>query len=82
MKIEVFGVGCPKCRKTEENARKAVKELGIDAEVVHIYDQAEIIARGITSSPALAINGELKITDRVPEVEEIKKILSQYQQKE
>jgi len=50
--------------------------------VVHIYDQAEIIARGITSSPALAINGELKITDRVPEVEEIKKILSQYQQKE
>jgi len=81
MKIEVFGVGCPKCRKTEENARKAVKELGIDAEVVHVYDQAEIIARGITSSPALAINGELKITDRVPEVEEIKKILSQYQRK-
>ena len=78
MKIEVFGVGCPKCRKTEENARKAVKELGIDAEVVHIYDQAQMIARGITSSPALAIDGELKIADRIPEVEEIKELLAQY----
>jgi len=77
MKIEVFGAGCPKCRKTEENAKKAVEELGIDAEVVHIYDQAQMIARGITSSPALAIDGELKITDRIPEVEEIKKLLSE-----
>jgi len=77
MKIEIFGVGCPKCRKTEENARKGVKELGIDAEVVHIYDQAQMIARGITSSPALAIDGELKVEDRIPEVEEIKKLLSE-----
>ena len=76
MKIEVFGVGCAKCRKTEENAKKAVKELGIDAEVVHIYDQAQILARGITGSPALAIDGELKIVDRVPDVEEIKELLS------
>ena len=76
MKIEVFGVGCPKCKKTEENARKAVEELGIDAEVVHIYDQVEILKRGITDSPALAIDGEVKIANRVPEVDEIKKLLS------
>ncbi len=44
-----------------------VKELGIEAEVVHVYDQAQMIARGITSSPALAIDSELKIADRVPE---------------
>jgi len=76
-KIEVFGVGCPKCKKTEENAKKAVKELKLDAEVIHIYDQAEMIKRGITSNPALAIDGQLKIENRVPEVEEIKKLLSQ-----
>ena len=57
---------CPKCRKTEENAKEVVKELGIEAEVVHVYDQAQMIARGITSSPALAIDSELKIADRVP----------------
>ncbi len=76
-KIEVFGVGCAKCKKTEENAKKAVKELKIDAEVVHIYDQAEMIKRGITTNPALAIDGQLKIENRVPDVEEIKKLLSQ-----
>jgi len=76
-KIEVFGVGCPKCKKTEENAKKAVKELKLDAEVIHIYDQAEMIKRGITSNPALAIDGQLKIENRVPEVEEIKKLLSE-----
>jgi len=76
MKIEVFGVGCPKCRKTEENAKKAVKELGIDAEVVHIYDQLQMISRGITASPALMIDGELKVAGRVPTVEEIKKLIS------
>ncbi len=76
-KIEVFGVGCAKCKKTEENAKKAVDELKIDAEVVHIYDQAEMIKRGITTNPALAIDGQLKIENRVPDVEEIKKLLSQ-----
>ena len=76
MKIEVFGVGCPKCKKTEENAKKAGEELGIDAEVVHIYDQLQMISRGITTSPALVIDGELKVAGRVPTVEEIKKLIS------
>ena len=76
-KIEIFGVGCLKCNKTEDNAKKAVEELNIDAEVVHVYDPAEILRRGITSSPALAINGELKIENKVPEVHEIKELLSE-----
>lgn len=76
-KIEIFGVGCPKCNKTEENVKKAVEELNIVAEVVHVYDPSEILKRGITSSPALAINGELKLENKVPEVQEIKKLLSE-----
>lgn len=72
MKIEVFGVGCPKCKKTEENCKQAVKELGIKVEVTHVYDQAKMLTRGITDSPALVIDGELKVSGRVPEVQEIK----------
>ncbi|MEM2866333.1 MAG: thioredoxin family protein [Candidatus Hadarchaeales archaeon] len=76
MKIEVFGMGCPKCKKTEENCRRAVRELGLKAEVTHVYDQAEMVRRGITSSPAVVIDGKLKVAGRIPEVEEIKKWLS------
>jgi small redox-active disulfide protein 2 len=75
VKIEVFGVGCPKCKKTEENCKQAVKKLGIKAEVTHVYDQMEMLKRGITGSPAVVIDGKLMVVGRVPEVEEIKKWL-------
>lgn len=75
VKIEVFGVGCPKCKKTEENCKQAVRELGIRAEVTHVYDQAEALRRGITDSPAVVIDGKLVMSGRVPEVQEIKKWL-------
>ena len=75
MKIEVLGIGCPKCRKMEENARKAVKELGIKAEVFHVYDAVEIARRGIVSTPALVVDGKVKVAGRVPTVEEIKQLL-------
>ncbi len=76
VKIEVFGVGCPKCRKTEENCRQAVRELGIEAEVVHVYDQMEMLRRGITDNPSVVIDGKLMLGGRVPEVHEVKKWLS------
>lgn len=74
MKIEIFGIGCPKCKATEANARKAVQELGIQAEVVPVFDKdkAAVIKRGITDTPALMVDGKLKVAGRVPETEEIK----------
>ena len=75
-KIEIFGTGCPKCKRTEQNVRRAVQELGIEAEVIHVYDQLEMLKRGITNTPAVVIDGEVKITGRVPEVDEIKGLLS------
>jgi len=75
-KIEIFGTGCPKCKRTEQNVRRAVQELGIEAEVIHVYDQLEMLKRGITNTPAVVIDGEVKITGRVPEVDEIKELLS------
>ena len=76
VKVEIFGVGCPKCIKTEENCKKAAKELGDSIQVVHIYDPAEMLKRGITASPAVVIDGKLVAAGRVPEVQEIKNWLS------
>lgn len=75
MKIEVLGPGCPKCKATEENVRKALTELGIEAEVEHIYDIKEYSKRGVMFTPALAIDGEVKVSGHVPSVEEIKQLL-------
>ncbi len=75
MKIEVLGTGCPKCKKTYENAEEAIKELGIEAELVKVYDSVEIAKRGVFETPALVIDGEIKVAGRVPSKEEIKEML-------
>ena len=76
MKIEVYGGGCVKCRTTEANARKAVEDLGITAEVVPVFDKNAAIRRGITDTPALLVDGILKVAGRIVEIEEIKKFIS------
>ncbi len=73
MKIEVLGPGCYRCKTLEENTKKAVEELGIKAEVIKISDINKFIEYGIMSSPALVVDGKVKSSGRVPEVEEIKK---------
>jgi len=75
MKIEVLGTGCAKCRATEKVVKKAVEELGIQAEVVKIEDLQEIIDRGVMMTPAVIIDGEVKIVGHTPTVEEIKNII-------
>jgi len=75
MKIEILGSGCPNCKKLEENARKACELLGIKAEIVKVTDFAQIASYGIMSTPALVVDGRVKVYGRVPDVEEITKIL-------
>ncbi len=72
MKIEILGTGCPKCKKLEENARKALDDIGIKAEVIKVTDINEIIDYGVMSPPAIVIDGEVKCFGRIPEIEEIK----------
>jgi len=71
MKIEVLGTGCPKCKKTFANAEEAVKELGVDAEVVKIDKIADIMNYGVMMTPALAIDGEVKTSGKVPSPKQI-----------
>lgn len=81
MKIEIFGTGCPKCKTTEKNVRKAVEELGIQAEIVKVDDLQEIINRGVMVTPAVFINGTAKILGHVPSTDAIKKILQEVENK-
>ena len=76
MKIEILGTGCPKCKKLFENALGAVGELKIDAEVAKVEDIQKIINAGVMSTPAIAIDGEIKSAGKVCSVNEIKKFLS------
>jgi len=71
MKIEILGTGCPKCKKMEENVRKALESLGKKAEVVKVTDIVEIINRGVMSTPALLVDGKEVASGRVPESDEI-----------
>jgi len=71
IKMEVFGIGCPKCKQTEKNSEEALRELGLEGEVKEVRDQVAILQRGVTSTPALAINGAVKAMGRIPEVKEI-----------
>lgn len=73
--IEVLGTGCMKCKRLMKNVEAAVKELGIDAEIKKVDDITEIMDRGVMLTPALAVNGEMKVSGRVADVKELKEIL-------
>ncbi len=75
MKIEILGTGCPKCKATEKVVKKVVEELGKDVEVVKVEDLQEIVNRGVMMTPAVVIDGEVKIVGHVPSSDEIKKLL-------
>lgn len=74
-KIQILGTGCPKCTKLAENAEKAARELGIDFELVKVSEIDEITAFGVMSTPALAVDGEVKVAGRVASPVDIKKML-------
>ncbi|MDN7011780.1 thioredoxin family protein [Methanoculleus sp. YWC-01] len=75
MKVEVLGTGCAKCKRLAKNVEAAIKDLGIEAELVKVDDITEIMDRGVMLTPALAVDGELKVSGRVADVKEIKEIL-------
>jgi len=74
MKIEIFGTGCSKCKKTVKIVQKTIEERGLNAEIIKVEDLNEIINRGIMMTPAVAVDGEVKIQGHVPTKEEISKL--------
>ncbi len=71
-KIEVFGKGCPRCKKTTELIKEEIKNSGIEVELVKIEDINQITERGVMLTPAVAIDGEIVSSGKVPAKSEIK----------
>ena len=74
-KIQVLGTGCPKCKKLAENAEAAAKELRLEYELIKVTDIGAIVGFGVMATPALAVDGKVVVSGRVPSVEEMKGIL-------
>ncbi len=75
MKIEVLGTGCAKCKRLFANVQEAVKDLGAEAEVIKVDSIDELVERGVMSTPALFIDGKMRMSGKVPTVDELKKII-------
>jgi small redox-active disulfide protein 2 len=76
MKIEILGVGCPKCKQLTANAEVALKELNIVAEISKVTDIVKITEYGVMMTPALAVDGTVVSAGKVLSKDEIKKIIS------
>ena len=81
MKIEILGMGCPKCKKLTGIVTETVKELGISAEIVKVDQISDIMNYGVMITPALAIEGKVVVAGRIPSKEEIKKWILENQAK-
>lgn len=75
MKIEILGMGCKKCSDLMEGAKKAVAELNIEAEFVKVEDIKKIMSYGVMVTPALVVDGVVKVSGKIPSIAEIKVLL-------
>ncbi len=76
MLIQVLGTGCTKCKTLYEMVTKAVQETGVAAEVEKVENIQQILAYNLIMTPGLVINGEVKAAGRVPNVEELKRMIA------
>lgn len=75
-RIQVLGPGCARCKVLLEHAEQAARELGLDYEIEKVTDIEAILACGVMTTPALVVDGKLKISGRVPSAEQLKAVLS------
>jgi small redox-active disulfide protein 2 len=73
--IKVLGPGCPKCKTTFHNAEEAVKQLGIEANIIKIEDIEEMMHYNVLTTPVLLIDEQIKIKGRIAQIDEIKELL-------
>ncbi|ACV69066.1 thioredoxin family protein [Desulfohalobium retbaense] len=71
MRIQVLGPGCPNCEKTEQIVREALQEAGVEATVEKVSDFQEIAQMGVLSTPAVVVDGQIKVTGKVPKKQDV-----------
>ncbi len=75
-KIQILGTGCAKCQKLADVAHEAAKSLGAPYELEKVTEIQRIMGFGVMSTPALVVDGKVKVSGKVPSLEETKKLLS------
>lgn len=75
IEVLVLGPGCARCQALAQLTEQAAKELGLQINLRKVTDLRQIVALGVMSTPALAVNGSIKVMGRVPSIDELKKIL-------
>lgn len=75
MKIEVLGMGCPKCHTLEANVKEALKKLNMEAEVTKVTELSKIMSYGVMVTPALVIDGKVRSTGKLLTPDEISLML-------
>jgi small redox-active disulfide protein 2 len=76
MKIQILGTGCPKCHQLAEVADTAAKSLGLDYSLEKVTEISRFAEFGVLFTPALVVDGKVKVSGRVPPVEDVKKMLA------
>lgn len=76
MKIQILGTGCAKCKQLTENAETAAREMGLDYELEKVTDIADIVKFGVMTTPALAVDGRVKLIGKVATPAEIRGLLN------
>lgn len=74
-KIQILGTGCPKCKKLAENTEAAIKNLGVECDIEKVTNINEIMKFGVMITPALAVDGEVKVVGKVASPDEIRGML-------
>jgi small redox-active disulfide protein 2 len=75
-KLQILGTGCPKCTKLAEMTDAAAKKLGLEYELIKVTDINQIIGFGVMMTPALAVDGQVKVVGKVPSIDEITTLIA------
>ena len=75
-KLQILGTGCAKCRMLTDHTEQAARALGLEYTLEKVTDIHDIIAFGVMATPALVVDGEIKVSGRVPTAEAIKPLLA------
>lgn len=76
MKLQILGTGCAKCNALTMTTEKAAQAIGLQYELEKVTDLKQIMAFGVMTTPALVVDGKVKVSGKVPSVDEIKKLLA------
>lgn len=77
MTIKILGTGCPNCKRLEAQTRRALDQLGVEADVEKVEDIADIMAYGVMRTPALVVDEQVVLSGRVPSLPEVETLLAE-----